>query len=130
LKKYHNEDKMIWAAFLSLSIAGMLYSKYHAGLIIILTLVALPALFKKKSFYFIALSSLLLYTPHLYWQFQHDFVTFKFHLFKRTEKHFDFLNVLDYLAGQVVLSGFVAAFILYYNLIKYKTTSQFERILK
>lgn len=130
LKKYLNEDKPLWWGLLSLSIAGMLYSKYHAGLIIILTLIALPKLFKKKSFYLITLFSFFLFLPHLYWQYQNEFVTFKFHLFKRKEKHFDIKNIFDFLGGQIALTGFLASFILYFKLFKYEVKSGFEKVLK
>lgn len=130
LKRYIEKNSLQDVLLLSFSIAAMLYSKYHAGLIIILTLLAVPRLLKLKSFYLVTFTSLLLYTPHLWWQYQHEFVTFKFHLFGRSEKHFDIKNILEYLGGQFLLCGMFLSLVIIPRVWKLKSENVFTRILK
>ena len=51
----------------------------------------------------------LFYLPHVIWQFNNDFVSFKFHLTGRKEKHFDIENITNYLLGLIFVCGFLAA---------------------
>lgn len=130
LKKYLDRVDLKTIVSLALAIALMLYSKYHAGLVIILTILAHPRILLKKSFYAVAIISLILFLPHLYYQYMHDFITFKFHLFKRGEKHFDIKNILGYLSTQILLlGGFMGPIILLRAFYK-KVISVYEKILK
>jgi hypothetical protein len=72
---------MLWGV----SAALLVYSKYHGGLLILLSLVLRPAVFKKPQTYLAGLVALALLLPHLLWQVQHDFITFDYHLFQRTD---------------------------------------------
>ncbi len=105
LKKYYEKDNLVNSILLSIAITGMFYSKYHGLLIVVLTVISNLNLFKKKSFYLIICLVVLFYIPHVYWQYQHDFVSFRFHLFGRAEKHFELKNILDFLGGQLLLMG-------------------------
>ncbi|MBD64148.1 MAG: hypothetical protein CME62_03010 [Halobacteriovoraceae bacterium] len=129
LQKYIDEDNVTTALLISLTIAAMFYSKYHGLLIILLTIMAYPKLLKRKSFYAIALGVVLLYLPHMYWQYTHDFVSFKFHLTGRTEKHFDLMNIINFVTGQIVLLGVFNFFLFLYLFYKNKFKQPFQRIL-
>lgn len=88
---------------LGISAALLMYTKYHGAIIIILTF--LPNLKRLKSihFYIATVIGLLLYTPHLIWQYHHDFITFKFHLIDRADKAFKFKNVINYILATIVV---------------------------
>ncbi len=105
VKKYIGKDDWRNALLVSLSILGMFYSKYHGLLIVILTTLAYTKFLKRKSFWAIVISVVIFYLPHMYWQYSHDFITFNFHLTKRVEKHFDIMNILNYVFGQIILMG-------------------------
>ncbi len=105
LKQYYEKDSFVNVLLLSLAIAGMFYSKYHGLLIVLLTVFSNIKLFKIKSFYLVVFLVVLFYLPHVYWQYQHDFVSFRFHLFGRAEKHFELKNIMDFLGGQLILMG-------------------------
>ncbi|MFN8310967.1 MAG: glycosyltransferase family 39 protein [Chitinophagales bacterium] len=112
---------------LLLSISGMLYSKYHAVLVLLFTLLAVPKLLKRSGFWLLAVGSLLLYLPHLYWQYTHGFPSFYFHLRDRQQAIYQFQFTIDYLSGQAVLLGLpLFLFVLYKTKQKF---SVFERIL-
>lgn len=129
LKRYLKNDSLKNVIFLSLVISLLFYSKYHGILIILLSVLALPGLLRKKTFWYVAALTVLFFLPHMYWQYKHDFVSFKFHLTGRVEKHFSLHNILDYLGGQIALAGIFNFFLFVYLIFKIKVKDQFERIL-
>ncbi len=68
---------------LALSMAGLMYSKYHGGLIIIFTILSNIKLLTNGRFLIAALIAIGLYIPHLTWQFQNDFPTFQYQMIDR-----------------------------------------------
>lgn len=109
-EKYKTKDTLTISIFIGLTISALFYSKYHGLLIVIFTLLPNRELLKRKSFYLIILITIITYSPHIYWQLQNDFVSFKFHLFGRREKHFDISNILNYVAGVIFTCGFIWPF--------------------
>ncbi|MFO7719216.1 MAG: glycosyltransferase family 39 protein, partial [Gillisia sp.] len=73
LDKYLDSDKIKFVLLLALSVALMLYSKYHGFLILFFTILAVPELLKKRSFWLIALFSLILFLPHIIWQIENSY---------------------------------------------------------
>lgn len=70
---------------LGLSIALLAYSKYHSVLVVALALAACPRCFRSPKLYISLLITLLLYLPHLIWQYEHDWVSFQYHLVGRNQ---------------------------------------------
>ena len=99
LKKSHEKDTFLHALFFGLAAALLLYSKYHGGVLILLSIVFQPHLLKRWTTYLAGFFALLLVTPHILWQYQHDFITFNYHLFQRTDGSFKISQVLEYLSG-------------------------------
>src|SRR6201996_372950 len=64
-QKYIDEDKWPLALALGVIVACMLYSKYHAVLLIAFTVISNIKLLKRPSFWFIALLAGVLYIPHI-----------------------------------------------------------------
>ena len=72
---------------LGLSMAGMLYSKYIAVLVIALTVAANWRLLKDaKAWAAIGITTLLM-LPHLWWQYVNNFPSFTYHLVSRSEAY-------------------------------------------
>ncbi len=130
LREYLKNDNFKNVILLSIAIALMLYSKYHGILIILFTLITVPKIALRKSFYIIFLFSFLLYLPHIIWQFQNDFITIKYQLFKRVGIGFHLNNVLDYVIDQFLVYGPIVSFITITLGFLYKPRDEFERILK
>ncbi len=128
IKRYLAEDNWQNSLFLTLAITLMFYSKYHGLLIVLLTTIANPEFLKRKSFWVIVSGVIVLFMPHVYWQYKHNFVSLEFHLFKRVEKHFDILNILNYILSQIVLMGSLL-WVLYYKLYPKLEKSKWNRIL-
>lgn len=129
LKKYMIKDSVENVFILALTIACMFYSKYHGLLIVLLSVCANLTFLKRKSFWAVVLLTVIFFLPHMYWQYKHEFISFKFHLFGRAEKHFDYKNILDYIGGQFALMGLLNFCILIFVLIKNKFTASFEKVL-
>lgn len=129
LKRYLVKDNIFNCLLVSLSIAGMFYSKYHGLLIVLLTVIACPSFLKKKSFWLCIAFVITLFLPHMYWQYQHDFISFKFHLTGRAEKHFEINNIISYITGQIALMGVTLVPLFFIKLKKLNRYDPFERIL-
>ncbi|WP_295842071.1 glycosyltransferase family 39 protein [uncultured Apibacter sp.] len=86
-KAFTEKQTLINSLLLGIAMALMMYSKYHGALLITLTFLPfISSLLRSKWFYFSLFISLLLFSPHLYWQYTHDWVTIKYHLFERAKK--------------------------------------------
>lgn len=96
---------------LGLVMAALLYSKYHGVLLIFFTLLSNWRLLLQPRFYVASLFGALLYFPHLYWQYVHDFPTFRYHLAGRNDTY-ELKYTYNYLSNQLFLfSPFLFPFI-------------------
>lgn len=129
-KKFTAVQSVLHTFLLGLSIAFLLYSKYHAVLIVFFALLSNLKLFTKYQLYVAATFSLLLFAPHLWWQYQHDWVSFRYHLFESNVNAYKFSFTTDYILGQLLLAGPVAGFILLPAAVLYNTKTKTERALR
>ena len=130
LKRYLEREDNISIIGLGVCIPLLLYSKYHGILLLFFTLIALPKLFKRKSFYLITIISLILFLPHLFWQYQHNFSTLRYHFLERPKANFQFSRLLEYTGAQIFLAGLFAGPIVWWTLFKGLAVSEFQRALK
>ncbi len=129
-KKFTSEYTIKYSLLLGVSIALMLYSKYHGILIVFFTLFSNPKLFSKYQTYITAAVSILLFSPHLYWQYTHHFPSIQFHLFERSAAQYRFSFTTEYLIGQIALAGPLLGWLFIWAAIKEKSVSPTERALK
>lgn len=110
--------------------ALMLYSKYHGGLVIILSVLSTPRLLKHYGLYVSGLIALLLLAPHILWQYENDFPSILYHLIDRAAPSYKIRYTTEYLLGNVpFLGGLVAIFLLIASFF-YKGKGSWERILR
>lgn len=97
------EDKS-WknALLMGLFMALMIYSKYHAFLLLGLIVLSNLKLLKDGKFWVACLLALVLLTPHIIWQVNNDFPSFKYHLAGRNEA-FRWSYFLEYLPNQLLI---------------------------
>ena len=112
-----------------LAIIGMLYSKYHAVLVVFFTILAVPEILKFRSFWFIFLVSCAAYVPHINWQITHDFASLNFYLHERDTSPWSINTTLDYLSGQLLMLGPLSALPFIYAVARHKSKNKFERVL-
>ncbi|SEL06363.1 ArnT family glycosyltransferase [Parapedobacter koreensis] len=130
LRGYLHEDKPRYAVMLALIVAGMLYSKYHAILVILFTLMAHWKLLKRPSFWLIALLATIFFLPHIRWQVNNGYPSLVYHLLDRTSQVYRFSFISDFILGQLLIVGPLTGIFLYYYVYKQKTTDTFLRVLK
>lgn len=118
------------ALFLGATITLMFYTKYHGLLIVLLAFFANIKLLARWQTWLAVLFVLILYSPHLYWQWQHDWLSFCYHLFESNVSDYKFSYTTEYLLGQLLLAGPIAGFILLPAAFIYQSKNRFERSLK
>lgn len=118
------------AVLLGLCMACMLYSKYHGVLVIGFTLLSNPGLFAKRYSYVAAGVCLLMFTPHLYWQYVHNFPSVQYHLFERNASNYKFAFTTEYVLGQIAFAGPVIGWLLLWAAIRYRPVTPSERALQ
>lgn len=120
--------KQSWLNTLNLGFAAaaLMYSKYHGVLVLLFTLLSDLHLFRKPKVYAAGLFALLLYFPHLRWQYDHDWVSFRYHLFESNVNPYKPVYTLNYIAGQLLLAGPLAGLILLPSAFRYKPSNRTE----
>jgi hypothetical protein len=130
LKKYLEKDSLANSSLLGLIIALLFYAKYHGVLLVFFTILAIPKMLLKKSFYLVALVALIAFFPHMWWQYQHDFSTLRYHFLERPSSSFSLKRSLEFIGLQIGLAGVLAGPIVWWILVKKKTENSFERAMK
>ena len=130
-RNYLKRDRWIDVLLVSIAIAGLLYSKYLGLLVIFFAFIVNLKLVKRKTFWAILLLSALAMLPHLFWQINNDFVTFYFHLTERSrDASFDFMNIVDFVLGQIAILNPLIGVVLIYYAFKAKAKDEFSRTLQ
>ena len=106
-KKYLNTKPIISYILITVAMAGMLYSKYQGILIILFALLSNLKVLKDYKIWLASLGTLLLFTPHLYWQFLNDYPTFRYHLFERSASStYKIKDSLLHIVNAIAIIGF------------------------
>lgn len=100
--RFLEKPGLVNSLLLGVVCAALLYSKYHGILLIGFTVLSNPALFRKASFYGVALIGLLLFLPHLHWQYVHDFPSFRYHLVERSTP-FRWWYVIEFILNMAIV---------------------------
>ncbi|MEE9460888.1 MAG: glycosyltransferase family 39 protein [Bacteroidales bacterium] len=129
LKRFLDEDRMVQALGLGVIIALMMYSKYHALLIIFFTILSDWKLILRKTFWVIVAVAVILYLPHIIWQVKNNFVSFQYHLISRNDP-FQPRQILEYLGNQLVVTGPFVGFLLLFLAFTRPAKNAYERMLK
>jgi hypothetical protein len=97
-----DRESLFSSLLLAVAMSGMLYSKYHAVLLIALVVLSNLKLLLKPKFWLASLLMAVSLVPHLCWQIQHDFPAFQYHLFDRASG-FRWKYLLDFLPNQLAV---------------------------
>ena len=128
-KKFLQKENLHYSILLGLMMAAMLYSKYHGILIIFFTVISNLKLLKSKMFWVAALLGVLLFIPHLIWQYNHDFVSVSYHFFERSASHYKFSFTSEYLIGQILYYGPISVVFMVFAALKFRSSNLFEKAL-
>lgn len=126
-QRFLQNTNVINSVLLGIGMACMLYSKYHGVLVIACTLLSNLKLFTSRYTYLAGLVCLILFTPHLYWQYQHSFPSIQYHLFERNASTYRFAFTTEYILGQIAFAGPVIGWFLLWTAFRYRPVSDLER---
>jgi Dolichyl-phosphate-mannose-protein mannosyltransferase len=127
-KMFLDEESWKNTFFLGISIAALIYSKYHGALLVLLVIISNPKLLKNLKFYSAGFLSLLLFFPHLFWQYSNNFPSVRYHMVERVSA-FDPQHVPDYLVSQFFYHNPFVLVIAVWIMIKVKAKNLFDKSL-
>lgn len=127
-KRFLEKDSWKNTFLMGISIAALMYSKYHSGLLIILIILSNLSLLKNIRFYVASFLALFLFFPHLLWQYLNGFPSFKYHLIDRISG-FNPSHVPEYLVSQFFFQNPFILCILIWIMIKVRAKNLFDRAL-
>ncbi len=128
-KHFIKNSSLQWALLMGFSMACLMYSKYHAALIILFVLFSNIRLMRNKFAWLALFTSLVLYLPHLNWLYENDFVSIKYHIFERPNRAYEFADfTLGFFVNLIILFGLTFPWI-YRSLFKTKPGDLFTRAL-
>ena len=129
-KEYLKNDSFKNNLILAIAIALLLYTKYHGILVVFFTVLSNRKLFSKRSFWVVAIIAILLYLPHIFWQFNNDWASFRFHLIERRYNDYEAYFTLEYLIAQPIISGPLVGIPLIWFFFKTRSKDDFQNALK
>lgn len=97
-KRFRENVTLPNALLMGVAVALLGYSKYHGALVVLLVLLSDLKFFRRWQLYAAGFTALLLFLPHLWWQYSHDWVSFGYHLSGRNAWAYKYNYTLEYLA--------------------------------
>jgi len=125
-KRFLRNESFLNTLLLCLGMAGMVYSKYQASLVIGFIVLSNLRLLLKPKFWLAGITALLLLSPHFYWQYSHHFPSFQYHLVDRSNQ-FQLKYFLEYIPNQLAVFNPITLGLVVYILVKYRSRDVFER---
>ncbi len=129
-KKFRAGSTLINTLLLALSIGLLFYTKYHGLLVVVFTVLSDLRAFRIPRLYLCAFLVFVLYMPHLIWEANSNWISFRYHLFESNVDSYKLSYTISYLAGQIILAGPLVAFILLPSSYLYHPNSLIERSMK
>jgi hypothetical protein len=127
-KRFIKAESLQNTILLGLSMAALMYSKYHGGLLILLVILSNPGILKRSGFYLASVLALILFLPHLYWQYSNGFPSFKYHLVERVSG-FNAGNVPEYILNTLLIQNPLILPLCIWLIVKSKAKDEFEKAL-
>ena len=117
------------SVLLGIFMAALMYSKYHAVLVIFFVLLSNLKLITNKYAWLAVIIALCCYAPHFYWLYDNDLVSIKYHLYERPNKAYNFEKyTVGFFVNLVAIFGLTFPFI-YKALFKTKGNDLFIKAL-
>lgn len=128
-RRFLNNPTIWISIFMGVVMAALMYSKYHAVLVILFVFLSNLKLIKDRKAWLAVAVALGCYTPHFLWLYQNDFVSIKYHLYERPNQAYSFTKfTLGYFVNLVAIFGLLFYWV-YLSLIKTKSTNKFTKAL-
>lgn len=106
-KHYLTKKNTLIYFTLAIAITGMMYSKYQGILIIFFIFLSNWKLVKDYKIWLVCFGALILYIPHIYWQYVNDFPSVRYHLYERASvASYKFEYTLMHVVNAIAILGF------------------------
>ena len=125
-KRFLEKESWISVLLLAISMSGLIYSKYHAFLVIGLIILSNLKLLLRYKFWIAGILAILFLTPHIYWQISQDFPSIKYHIGDRNNG-FEWQCFLGYIPNQMAVFNPITICAVVFILIKHKARDVFEK---
>ena len=129
-KKFVHQPSLTNIVFIALVTASLMYTKYHGALVILFTLISNIRLLAKWQTWLAGLLALLFYSPHLYWQWQNDWMSIRYQLLENNVNAYKISYTTDYILGQLLLAGPLVGFLLWPAAFVHSPQNKTEKALK
>lgn len=129
-RQFLKDSSVKWAVFLGLCSGLMMLSKYHAILIIGFTVLSNLKLLGNMRFWLAVFVFLVTISPHIYWQFENDFLSFRYQLFERAGDPYKLRYTIEYIGTVPFILGPVVSIIMLIGSATIPSRDKFERALK
>jgi 4-amino-4-deoxy-L-arabinose transferase-like glycosyltransferase len=127
-QRFVASSKVIWTLLLGLCMGLLAYSKYHGAIVVLCIVLSNLRLLRLRRFYLAALVAFIVLLPHLYWQYAHDWASFRYHLMDRN-KTFRWNYVSEYLLNIVGCYNPMLVPVAVYAMFKNKAANIIERTI-
>ncbi len=128
-KRFLKTPGLLVSLFLGIVMAALMYSKYHAFLVIFFVILSNFKLLRNRYAWLAVFISLLCYSPHFYWLYENDFVSIKYHLFERPNRPYEFFDfTVGYFVNLLAIFGLTFPWV-YQALIRSKGKDLYQRAL-
>ncbi|MBL7473840.1 ArnT family glycosyltransferase [Robertkochia sediminum] len=128
-KRHLNNPDLLTMVGMGLCMAAMMYSKYQGALFITFLLLSRPQNFKDGKIWGAIILALILYLPHLWWLYDNDLVSLRYHLVERANSAYHPRFTLHYLLNMIALGG-LAFPLVYFAVVKAPVKNAVDRGLK
>lgn len=128
-QKYLQQKSLLSYVLLAISMAGMVYSKYQAVLIIFFVILSNLKLLTDYKLWITCLVALLLFSPHLYWQYSNDYPSFRYHLFERSVKKYRIDFTTNHFLNLIAIIGFTFPIVYWAFFKNLKNKDLFQKAL-
>lgn len=125
-KRFIRQENWGNTILLAVTMAGLVYSKYAGVLVIGFTILSNPRLMLRPKAWICVVVSVLLFSPHIWWQIQNDFVGMKYQVLERNGG-FKWSNVGDFLGNQMLVFNPLTLGLFFYVLFRHRCSDLFER---
>lgn len=129
-RAYLKEDTWPNTLLLAVILTFLAYTKYHGALLFLLAVLPNLRLLRRPSFWVAVILVVGLIIPHLWWQYEHDWLSFRYHLRDRAGDMWKFRFVPEYLGGQIGIWGPFTSILLWIGVVRWPSRDDFERSLK
>jgi hypothetical protein len=128
--RYLEKNNFQNTVILAFVIALMIYSKYHALLLLGFVLLSNLKILKRFSFWGIIVLATIYLLPHIFWQIENHFPTFRYQLLEGHKNVYNLSVTLKYILSELAITGPLLGWMFLFAMATIKSENDWEKALK